>query len=213
MTMIAVFLASFGTVVVFPPPPYAHVAGRYNLGPFVGHVLDKLPLWRNQLGEAAQAVSQVETAPISFHKGQPLYRWREPKHVAIMAIGDQADARAIGTLLANIAYHNPRSRDTETLEGLGFHFPCADALVRIGRPAMDPVLDKLKLTDKNGRIRHNLCWVLNEYYGRNIARRLLMEELANTSDDRLRRNLSGALEPYFSTRERGIPPYGIDYKD
>ena len=99
------------------------------------------------------------------------------------------------------------------MEGLGFHFPCADALVRLGRPAMGPVLDKLKQTAKNSRIRHNLCWVLNEYYGRNIARELLTEELANTGDDRLRGNLSAALRQYFRTDLRGIPPFGIDYKD
>ena len=214
MKLIAtLFLAPLWTCAAFPTSLYAHVGEKYVNGPRYDTLFDKLPLWSRQLVETAQAVTRVETVPTHYRKGEPRYRWREPKHVALLALADQPDERSIQVLLANLAYCNPRSTKQESIEGLGCWFPCADALVRIGRPAMGPVLERVKQTDKNGRTLHNLCWVLNEYYGRNIARQLLREELANTGDDRLRRNLSGALEPYFSTREPGIPPFGIDYKD
>ena len=76
-----------------------------------------------------------------------------------------------------------------------------------GVPAMPEVVTKLSLEAKDGRVRHNLCWILEQHYSRKWAKVRIDEEIARpTRSPWQRSNLKAAQEQYFAD-DKPIPPY------
>lgn len=156
-----------------------------------------------QLIHAAKQPSQ----PLKVIDGNPVHAWREPKHVALLLLAEFPDRTAVPVLLENLAYENIKDPADRTVFRLGHYFPAAEALVKIGVPAMQPVVDTLAEQLKDGRVRHNCCWILEQHYGRKWAKVRIEEEIDKPNQVPWKRDtLKAALTQYFSDA-KPIPPY------
>ena len=126
-----------------------------------------------------------------------LPEWREPKHQAMLLLGDIRAADAVPTLLANIEYENPRDA-VGGFPSKGEMYPAVEALSKIGMPAVDPVLAKLGEVDPTSTAAELCCWTLRKILGAKLGRVRLEIAIEETRDSSVRENLKVAL-PYFRT--------------
>ena len=123
--------------------------------------------------------------------------WREPKHQAMLLLGDMRAADAVPTLLANLEYENPREfyGGWPTKDEM---YPAVEALSKIGMTAVDPVLAKLGEVDPTSTAAELCCWTLRKILGAKLGRARLEIAIEETRDSSVRENLRAAL-PYFRT--------------
>ena len=156
-----------------------------------------------QLIHTAKQPSQ----PIKVVDGNPVYAWHEPKHQALLLLAEFPDREAIPVLLANLGYENIKNPTETNTFRLGHYFPAADALVKVGVPAMPEVVMKLSLEPKDGRMRHNLCWILEQHYSRKWAKVRIDEEIAKPTLSPWQRSYLKAAQDQYFADAKPIPPY------
>jgi hypothetical protein len=125
----------------------------------------------------------------------------DAKYLAIMLLGELRATEAIPTLLDNLDFKNPRitSKTSRGSLYLGDVYPAAEALRKIGAPAVDPLIDRLgAYTDHSGG-RRRCCFVLKHVLGNDMARARLQLAIERAPKDDVKRNLSAALV-YFDTK-------------
>lgn len=141
-------------------------------------------------------VARRRTEPLRTRVGDvevASYHWREDKHLAILLLGDLRASEAIVVLLENIEYMNPRSDVADRLQGPEFWFPAVESLIKIGMPAIDPVVDRLGREDKDGVVRRNCLATVRNILGLELAKTKLQLSIGNASDAAIKKNLSAAL--------------------
>lgn len=101
--------------------------------------------------------------------------WHSNRHLAILLLREFRASAATDVLFENLTYRAP-----EHLSGsewtFGKWYPAADALGRIGRPAVRPAIARLALTqDEEERLC--CCWILVKALGGQLARAAVELEL------------------------------------
>ena len=131
---------------------------------------------------------------------EPFYPWHDSKHLAILLLGDLRAVEAIPVLLENLEYENPRK--LWSLVDIGGGHPAAEALSKIGMPAVGPTINKLGAYPPEARVNLVCRWILREILGARLARLRLQIAIEETRDEAVKRNLSAAAAlPYFKTPE------------
>jgi len=102
------------------------------------------------------------------------YPWHDAKHLAMILLGDLRAAEAVPILLENLEYRVPRftgytSGRFAAVRGSAMH-PATEALVKIGMPAVEPLVEKLAGLSEDGVARRLGVLVLDEILGRRLAR-------------------------------------------
>ena len=126
------------------------------------------------------------------------YPWHDSKHLSILLLGDLRAVEAVPVLLENLEYKNPKTIVVWEQLGIGGGYPAAEALSKIGMPAVGPTIDKLGAYPPEARGNLVCSWILREILGVRLARLRLQIAIEETRDEAVRRNLSAAL-PYFKT--------------
>ena len=161
------------------------------------------------LSEHSQLIKQlVELAGQKVERTHPndptsSYPWRDKKHLSIVLLGDLRAEDAIPVLLENFEYENAWDiiGSSVGIATGGWH-PAAEALSKIGMPAIGPTIDKLGSYDTDCLGRELCCWILKEILGVRLARLRLEIAIEETQDEAVKRNLSAAATlPHFKTPE------------
>jgi hypothetical protein len=102
------------------------------------------------------------------------YRWHDAKHLAMILLGDLRAAEAVPVLIENLEYRVPRFEGGSfgrfaAVRGSAMH-PATEALVKIGMPAVEPVVEKLAGLSEDCVARRLGVLVLDEILGRRLAR-------------------------------------------
>jgi hypothetical protein len=124
--------------------------------------------------------------------------WHEPKHLAILLLGDLRASEAVPVLLENLEYRNPREIFEGGMWDKGGWYPAAEALSKIGMPAVDPTVNKLSELGPKNKTGESCCWMLKEILGVKLARARIQIAIEETGDETAKGNLKAAL-PYFLT--------------
>lgn len=124
--------------------------------------------------------------------------WHESKHLAIFLLGDLRASDAIPRLLENINYLNPRTIYVSEPLDIGGWYPAAEALSKIGMPAVDPIVAALSQLDPKSKTADTCCWILREILGVKLARARIQIAIEETRDASVRERLQAAF-PYFRT--------------
>jgi len=134
---------------------------------------------------------------VSNDKDRVRYPRYDSKHLAILLLGDFRAGEAVPVLLDNLEYRNPREipggfPDIDAL------YPAAEALSKIGMPAVQPLIEKLAGYEPNS-IGSKICkWILREIMGIRLARLRLQIAIKEARDTTVKQNLTAALS-YFKT--------------
>ena len=91
--------------------------------------------------------------------------------LAIVLLGQLRAVSAVTTLIENIDF-KPERRDSAGGIGRWGAYPAQEALVKIGTPAVNMVLDKLT-TEQNGLRRQLMCAVMSDAVGERVADAML----------------------------------------
>jgi len=155
---------------------------------------ERVQLIKQLIGLAAEKVERL-------HPDDPKssYPWRDSKHLAVLLLGDLRAVEAVPVLLENLEYKNPRSIVTEYLDKGGW-YPAAEALSKIGMPAVGPTIDKLGVSAQKSKSSELCCWVLKKILGVRLARLRLQITIEETRDEAEKNNLTSVL-PYFRTEQ------------
>ena len=145
------------------------------------------------------AAAKVEPLPSSDPRFVE-YPWHDSKHLAILLLGDLRAAETVPALLDNLKYKNPRSLVGGLLLDKGGWYPAAEALSKIGMPAVGPMIDKLGDSAPNSKDSELCCWVLKKILGVKLARLRLQIDIEETRDEAVKNNLTAVL-PYFKTEQ------------
>jgi hypothetical protein len=150
---------------------------------------------REQLIRELIAVARQASGPSEWHDG---------KYLAILLLGDYRATEAAPLLVENILYRNPRSLDEdERTTASGVCYPAADALAKIGMPAIDPVIAKLGSVAEENQQRRNCCWIIREVLGERLGRAKLQIAIEEAKDAAVKQNLAACL-PDFRTLEEKL---------
>ena len=128
------------------------------------------------------------------------YPWHDSKHLSILLLGDLRAVESVPVLLENLEYRNPRTKVRfEPLDPGGL-YPVAEALSKIGMPAVGPVIDKLGRYGEQEEGHNTCCWIIREILGPRLGKVRLEMAIEETKDDTIKKNLTAAL-PYFKTQQ------------
>jgi hypothetical protein len=152
----------------------------------------------DRLMELAKQPGKVLVSPNGERRA---YLWHEPKHLAILLLGDLRASEAAPLLLENIEYRNPREFFGSMMTNTEW-YPAVEALSKIGMPSVDPTVIKLSHVDPKSKAAELCCWTLTEILGPRLARMRVQIAIEETPDASAREKLKAAL-PYefFKTRE------------
>jgi hypothetical protein len=126
------------------------------------------------------------------------YPRHDSKHLAILLLGELRAISAIPICINNIGYKNKKYLvfDGELLP-LDVEYPAVEALIKIGLPAVDPVIEKLGTYDKECQGRMNCVWIIKNVLGIYLGRCKLQRYIEKTTDETIKKNLQ-AIMPQFS---------------
>jgi hypothetical protein len=110
---------------------------------------------------------------------------------AIVLLGQLRAANAVTTLIEHIDFM-PARKDSSGGIGRWGPYPAQEALVRIGTPAVNMVLDKLPV-ERNDLRRQLMCAVISDAVGKDVADAMLRLRYANEQDSVRRANLEAAI--------------------
>jgi hypothetical protein len=128
------------------------------------------------------------------------YPWHDSKHLSILLLGDLRAVEAVDILLENLTYKNPKSLESSEALSQGGWYPAAEALSKIGMPAVEPIIKKLGSYKPNSKGSDLCCWILKEILGVKLARLRLQIAIEDTREATIRENLTAVL-PYFKTEQ------------
>jgi hypothetical protein len=146
------------------------------------------------VGFAAEKVKPLPSSDPRFIE----YPWHDSKHLATLLLGDLRAVEAVPVLLENLEYKNPRTLIVTLLLDIGGQYPAAEALSKVGMPAVKATIDKLSSSTTSGKGSEICCWILKKILGVRLARLRLQIAIEETRDEAVKKNLSTAL-PYFKT--------------
>ena len=121
----------------------------------------------------------------------------DSKHLSTLMLGELRAIDAIPVLIENIEYKNSRSFFDDRIPTLVELFPAVEALMKIGMPAIDPVIEKLGTYDKECQGRRNCVWIIKDVLGIYLGRCKLQRSIEKTTDETIKKNLQ-AIMPQFS---------------
>jgi hypothetical protein len=180
-----------------------------------GKELEEREQWAKGIRERrAQQVKElmtlagVEAKPIPTSvPGERIYPWRDSKHLAILLLGDLRAPEAVPTLLENLEYSNPREVFRTGPLDQGAWFPAVEALIKIGMPAVDPVVERLGRCDAEGLQRWNCCWILEKILGPKLAHMRVQFAIEEARDAKTRENLQEAIKrlPFPQPKANPVP--------
>jgi hypothetical protein len=110
---------------------------------------------------------------------------------AIVLLGQWRAANAVTTLIEHIDFQ-PAGKDPSGGIGRWGPYPAQDALVKIGTPAVNMVLDKLA-TEHNNLRRQLMCAVISDALGKRVADAMLRFRHEEERDPSHRANLDAAI--------------------
>jgi hypothetical protein len=153
--------------------------------------------WADTIRQLIKMAAQ-DVKPLSPSDPENIrYPWHDSKHLSILLIGDMRSAEAIPVLLDNLGYRNPAELAGSYL-GIGGLYPAAEALSKIGMPAVGPVIDKLASYPPKSQGSEICCWILREILGARLARVRLEIAIEESHDPAVKERLAAVL-PYFKT--------------
>ena len=144
---------------------------------------------------AAEKVEPLPSSDLRFVE----YPWHDSKYLAILLLGELRTVEALPVLLENLEYKNPRRLEGSYLDTGGW-YPAAEALSKIGMPAVEPTIKKLGGYAQKNKGSELCCWVLKKILGVKLARARLQIAIEETRDPTVKKNLTAAL-PYFKTEQ------------
>jgi hypothetical protein len=130
------------------------------------------------------------------HLGKKYYKYpfRDSKHLATLLLGEFRAVEAIPVLLKNVEYKNHKSLATDYDQTWPTWYPAAEALAKIGMPAVKPLFDELSGISELNRRRKLCCNILIEIMGKELASFALKEHLAEVKDETKKANLEAGLK-------------------
>lgn len=150
----------------------------------------------NQLIQYASI--DVKPLPKPTPESMDRYPWHDSKHLAILLLEDFRAIEAIPVLIENLEYINPRS----IFGGIGYMYPSVDALVKIGMPAIDPVIEKLGTYDQDCLGRQNCVLVIKEVLGVKLGRYKLRLAIEENKNEKVKKNLQAVLPKFKTLQEK-----------
>ena len=129
------------------------------------------------------------------------YIQHETKYHSIILLGDLRAAKAVPVLLDNIEYVNPNITVVSGLLEIEHIFISAGALIKIGIPVVEPVLDRLSMVNNDRRKVSVYCEILNKILGSKLVKYRIQITIDETKDETAKKNLGDALsyiETHFS---------------
>lgn len=157
---------------------------------------ERTELIRQLVELAAEKVEPLPSGDPRFME----YPWRDSKHLAILLLGELRATEGVAVLLDNIEYKNPKSIIVSEYLDKGGWYPAAEALSKIGVPAVEPAIIKLGSYEPKSVGCENCRWILKEILGVRLARLRLQIAIEETRDEAAKKNLTAAL-PYFKTNK------------
>lgn len=130
------------------------------------------------------------------------YPWHDSKHLSLLLLGDLRAVEAVLVLLENLEYKNPKTILVWEQLGIGGWYPAAEALSKIGTPAVGPTIDKLGAYPPEARGNLICCWILREILGVRLARLRLQIAIEETKDEAVKTNLTAALPDFKTLQEK-----------
>jgi hypothetical protein len=126
-------------------------------------------------------------------------------HLSIELLGELRAPEAVPYLLDYLEWAVPE--DVICLGRRAFRaapdYPACHALVRIGMPAVDPVVKQLGQCSQDGPRRDKLCWILDRMMGAKLARARILIAIEDAESKSVQANLSAG-HKYFKLLPR--PP-------
>jgi len=153
-------------------------------------------LIKKLVGFAAEKVKPLPSSDPRFIE----YPWHDSKHLAILLLGDLRAAEGVSVLLDNLGYKNPKTLYVDEPLDKGGWYPAAEALSKIGMPAVGSIIDKLGVSAQKSKSSELCCWVLKKILGVKLARLRLQIDIEETRDEAVKNNLTAVL-PYFKTEQ------------
>jgi hypothetical protein len=149
-------------------------------------------LIKKLVGFAAEKVKPLPSSDPRFIE----YPWHDSKHLATLLLGNLRATEAVPVLLENIEYKNPRTMVVDEPLGSGGWYPAAEALSKIGMPAIPPTIDNLGTYDTNCLGRQLCCWVIKEILGPRLGKVRLEMAIEESREPAAKENLTAALRHF-----------------
>ena len=131
------------------------------------------------------------------------YPHHDSKHLSIILLGDLRAIEAMPVLIDNLEYENTEYFSTLQYRGMpttADKYPAVESLIKIGLPAVDPVIKKMASYDKEGLIKNHCVVILNGILDVRLAREKLKISIDESKDPIFKRNLENVL-PLFKTKQ------------
>lgn len=143
------------------------------------------------------ASKNVEPLSSSDQLFPAVYPWHDSKHLSILLLGDLRAIEAVPILLENLEYINPKTLSGTIPKMLAY--PAAEALSKIGMPAVDPTIKKLNEYESNSEGSNTCCWILQKILGVKLAKARIQIAIDETKEENIKKNLQNALS-FIETR-------------
>ena len=154
---------------------------------------------RRQLIQQLIRLAEQNVQPVTSRTTEDSeYIRHHAKHLAILLLGEIRANEAIPVLLENLNYRNPNILVGGSYLEHGQLYVSAEALSKIGMPAVGPVIDKLGKFSEQEKGHSICCWIIKEILGPRLGIIRLEMAIEEAKDETVRKNLTAAL-PYFKT--------------
>lgn len=121
------------------------------------------------------------------------------KEQAIMLLGDLRAAKAVPVLMENLEFENPFILGQISYTSIGNNYKVAAALVKIGMPAVEPALDRLRNYERYKKESEICCFILPKILGYKLAAARIQIAIDETKDESVKKKLREALN-FIETR-------------
>jgi len=130
------------------------------------------------------------------------YPWRDNKHLSILLLGDLRASEAVPVLVENIEYENTKIIDVWGHLDKSERYPAVEALIKIGMPSVEPVIEKMARYDKECVARYNCVFIIERILGTHLAKEKLKIVIEQTKDPAVRKNLEAVLPLLKTEKEK-----------
>jgi len=124
---------------------------------------------RNKTIQELMVTVRSEPAPEKIEKDESGEKFHSEKHISIILLGGLRASKAVNILMENLLYRTPPKLWTTAPISREEFYPAAVALIRIGLPSVNPVLERLHFAESGDET--NLCaWILVEILGKELSK-------------------------------------------
>ena len=124
------------------------------------------------------------------------------KQLSLQLLGDLRASESVTVLLHNLEYQNPNVVLISYYVGEGHQYTSAQALSKIGMPAVSPVVDKLGKYSEKEKGHSICCWIIREILGPRLGKIRLEMAIEETKDETVKKNLTAALPNFKTEKEK-----------